>query len=180
MTINITAQNSTFLFIDVQEKLVGMLFKNKCAKKAEILARLAKVLGIKCILTEQYPQGLGSTIAQVKYSLPDSAQYFEKTSFNALAQDGVQESLQGSENIFIFGIETHICVYQTAIALLEKGYNVFVVKDACASRETDEFKAGINLMEKEGAKIITTEMVVFEMLKSSKHPNFKEIQALIK
>ena len=96
MTINITAQNSTFLFIDVQEKLVGMLFKNKCAKKAEILARLAKVLGIKCILTEQYPQGLGSTIAQVKYSLPDSAQYFEKTSFNALAQDGVQESLQGS------------------------------------------------------------------------------------
>ena len=64
--------------------------------------------------------------------------------------------------------------------MLEKGYNVFVVKDACASRETDEFKAGINLMEKEGAKIITTEMVVFEMLKSSKHPNFKEIQALIK
>ena len=180
MTIDITLQNSAFLFIDVQEKLVGMLFKNKCAKKAEILSRLAKVLGIKCVLTEQYPQGLGSTIPQVKYSLPDSAKYFEKTVFNALAQAGVEDALSGSKNVFIFGIETHICVYQTAIALLEKGYNVFVIKDACASRETDEFKAGINLMEKEGAKILTTEMVVFEMLKSSKHPNFKEIQALIK
>lgn len=180
MTIDITTQNSAFLFIDVQEKLVGMLRKDKVAKKAEILARLAKVLGIKTVLTEQYPQGLGSTIPQVKYSIPDSARTFEKTSFNALLTDGVQEALGDVKNVFILGIETHICVYQTAIALLVKGYNVFVVKDACASRETDEFKAGINLMEKEGAKILTTEMVVFEMLKSSKHPNFKEIQALIK
>ena len=102
MTIDITSQNSAFLFIDVQEKLVGMLFKNKCAKKAEILSRLAKVLGIKCVLTEQYPQGLGSTIPQVKYSLPDSAKYFEKTDFNALAQAGVEDALSGSKNVFIF------------------------------------------------------------------------------
>lgn len=178
--INIETTNSVFLFIDIQEKLVNMLLKNKCAKKAEILARLAKILGIKSIVTEQYPQGLGSTIAQVKYSLPDSAKFFEKTDFNALSTSGILESIGETKNVFIFGIETHICVFQTALSLLEKGYNVFVVKDACASRETDEFKAGINLMEKEGAKILTTEMVVFEMLKSSKHPNFKEIQALIK
>lgn len=180
MTIDITAQNSAFLFIDVQEKLVGMLRKDTCAKKSEILARTAKVLNIKTILTEQYPKGLGSTIPSVKYSVPDSAKYFEKTSFNALLTEGVKEALEGSKNIFIFGIETHICVYQTTLALLEKGFNVFVVKDACASRETDEFKAGINLMEKEGAKILTTEMVIFELLKSSQHPNFKEIQAFIK
>ena len=180
MTIDITTQNSAFLFIDVQEKLVAMLKKNKCAKKAEILAKAAKILGIKTILTEQYPKGLGSTIPDVKYCLPDNAQYFEKTSFNALETQGIEDALAGSKNVFIFGIETHICVYQTAISLLQKGYNVFVVKDACASRETDEFKAGINLMEKEGAKILTTEMVIFEMLKSSKHPNFKEVQALIK
>ena len=180
MTIDITTQNSTFLFIDIQEKLVGMLTKNKCAKKAEILAKTAKILGIKTILTEQYPKGLGSTIPDIKYCLPDNARYFEKTSFNALDTQGIEEALHCTKNIFISGIETHICVYQTAIALLQKGFNVFVVKDACASRETDEFKAGINLMEKEGAKILTTEMVIFEMLKSSKHPNFKEVQALIK
>ncbi len=180
MTIDITAQNSAFLFIDVQEKLVGMLRKDKAAKKSEILAKTAKILNIKTILTEQYPQGLGATIPTVKYNLPDSAKFFEKTSFNALLTDGVKEAIGDVKNVFIFGIETHICVYQTALALLENGYNVFVVKDACASRETNEFKAGINLMEKEGAKILTTEMVIFELLKSSKHPNFKEVQFLIK
>lgn len=180
MTIDITTQNSAFLFIDVQEKLTGMLRKDKCAKKAEILAKTAKILNIKTILTEQYPKGLGETIPTVKYNLPDNAKFFEKTSFNALLTDGVAEAVGDVKNVFIFGIETHICVYQTTLALLDKGYNVFVVKDACASRETDEFKAGINLMEKEGAKILTTEMVIFELLKSSKHPNFKEVQFLIK
>ncbi len=180
MTINVNIENSAFLFIDVQEKLVGMLRKDKCAKKAEILAKTANTLGIKTVLTEQYPKGLGETIPSVKYSLSDSAMFFEKTSFNALLTEGVTEVIGEVENVFLLGIETHICVYQTAIALLEKGYNVFVIKDACASRDSDEFKAGINLMEKEGAKIVTTEMVVFEFLKSSKHPNFKEVQALIK
>ncbi len=180
MTINITAENCAFLFIDVQEKLTAMLRKDKAAKKAEILAKTAKILNIKTVLTEQYPQGLGATIPQVKYCLPDSAKFFEKTSFNALDTEGVKEAIGDIKNVFIFGIETHICVFQTALALLENGYNVFVVKDACASRETDEFKAGINLMEKEGAKIMTTEMVIFELLKSSKHPNFKEVQLLIK
>ena len=180
MTINITAENSAFLFIDVQEKLTAMLRKDKAAKKAEILAKTAKILNIKTVLTEQYPQGLGATIPQVKYCLPDSAKFFEKTSFNALDTEGVKEAIGDIKNVFIFGIETHICVFQTALALLENGYNVFVVKDACASRETDEFKAGINLMEKEGAKIMTTEIVIFELLKSSKHPNFKEVQLLIK
>ena len=180
MTINITTDNSAFLFIDIQEKLTAMLKKDKAAKKAEILAKTAKILNIKTVLTEQYPQGLGSTIPCVKYCLPDSAKTFEKTSFNALDTDGVKETLGDVKNVFIFGIETHICVFQTTLALLEHGYNVLVIKDACASRETDEFKAGINLMEKEGAKIMTTEMVIFELLKTSKHPNFKEVQLLIK
>lgn len=180
MTIDIKTENSAFLFIDIQEKLTAMLRKDKAAKKAEILAKTAKILNIKSIITEQYPQGLGSTIPSVKYCIPDSAKFFEKTSFNALETDGVKESLGDVKNIFIFGIETHICVLQTTLALLENGYNVFVVKDACASRETEEFKAGINLMEKEGAKIMTTEIVLFELLKSSKHPHFKEVQLLIK
>ena len=180
MTIDINTENSAFLFIDVQEKLTAMLRKDKAAKKAEILAKTAKILNIKTVLTEQYPQGLGSTIPSVKYCLPDSAKTFEKTSFNALDTDGVKDALGDVKNVFIFGIETHICVLQTALALLQNGYNVFVIKDACASRETDEFKAGINLMEKEGAKIMTTEIVLFGLLKTAKHPTFTEVQLLIK
>lgn len=183
MSIKITTQNSVFLFIDLQEKLLSMLkdeIGEKCEKKAEILASLSRILEIKTVVTEQYPAGLGSTITSVKNNLPDNSKIFSKTDFNAILTDGLPRALGYTDNVFIFGIETHICVYQTTLALLKKGYNVFVIKDACASRETDEFKAGINLMEKEGAKILTTEMVVFEMLKSSKHPNFKEIQELIK
>lgn len=183
MTININAENSVFLFIDVQEKLVTML-KDKigtnCAKKSEILAKTAKVLNIKTIVTEQYPKGLGTTLDIVKNNLPENTKYFEKTSFNALDTEGINEELKNAKNIFVFGIETHICVYQTVINLLEKNFNVFVIKDACASREKEEYKTSLNLMEKEGSKIITTEMVIFEMLKSSKNPHFKELQALIK
>lgn len=183
MTININTENSAFLFIDIQEKLVSMLKEkigNNCAKKSEILAKTSTILNIKNVVTEQYPKGLGTTIDTVKNNLPENTKYFEKTSFNAIDTEGIYEELKNKKNIFVFGIETHICVYQTVINLLEKNFNVFVIKDACASREKDEYKAGLNLMEKEGAKIITTEMVIFEMLKSSKNPNFKEIQALIK
>ena len=86
----------------------------------------------------------------------------------------------GKKQVIIFGIETHICVYQSVVALLELGYDVNVVVDACGSRSEFEYNRAINLMSEYGAKIKTTEMVLFELIKSSKHPNFKEIQSLIK
>lgn len=176
----INEQNSLFLFIDVQEKLVAMLTKDKAKKKASILAQAATLMGIDCVVTEQYPAGLGSTVEEVKFNLPDCTKFFEKTAFSALENPEIAQALQGKENIFIFGIETHICVLQTAIALLNTGHKVFVVKDACASRDSDEFKAGIDYMKNAGAKIVTTEIALFELLKSSKHPMFKPVQNLIK
>lgn len=182
MDYKIKEKNSAFLFIDVQEKLVQMLkpeIAEKITKNAEILAKAAKILGYKTFVTEQYPKGLGSTILPVKENLPENAQIFIKDTFDATDTDSVDDALCRADNIFIFGIETHICVLQTVLPLL-KYHKVFVVKDACASRNSDDFEAGINLMEKEGARIITTEMLLFMLLKSSKHPNFKEVQALIK
>lgn len=176
MTIN--EKNSAILFIDIQEKLVQMLKKDKITKKAYVLSEMANILGVEKIFTEQYPKGLGSTIDTI--SKKETDKVFEKTAFNALETEGVYDALKEKENIFVCGIETHICVYQTVKALIEKGFNVYVIKDACASRETDEFKAGINLMEKLGATITTTEIVLFELLKTSKHPQFKLVQALIK
>lgn len=176
MTIDVN--NSLFLFIDIQEKLVQMLKKDKVSKKAFILSETANILGIPKVFTEQYPKGLGITIPSITINQDDKV--FEKVTFNALETEGVQDAMAERKNIFVCGIETHICVYQTVKGLIEKGFNVFVVKDACASRDTDEFKAGINLMEKAGASITTTEIVLFELLKSAKHPNFKLIQALIK
>lgn len=176
----INEQNSLFMFIDVQEKLTAMLAKDKAKKKASILAQAATLMDIDCLVTEQYPQGLGSTVEDVKFNLPDSTKFFEKTAFNALENPEIAHALQGKENIFLFGIETHICVLQTAIALLNTGHRVFIVKDACASRDSDEFKAGIEFMKNAGAKIVTTEIALFELLKSSKHPMFRPVQNLIK
>ena len=174
----INEKNSAILFIDIQEKLVGMLKKDKITKKSHILSEMANILGIEKIFTEQDPKGLGTTIESI--SKKETDKVFEKTSFNALETEGLLDAVKNKENILVCGIETHICVYQTVKALLEKGFNVYVIKDACASRETEEFKAGINLMEKLGATITTTEIILFEFLKTSKHPQFKLVQALIK
>ena len=78
------------------------------------------------------------------------------------------------------GIETHICVYQTVSDLLKMGFNVTVIADACGSRSEYEYNQCLNVMKSEGANIKTTEMILFELLKSAKHPNFKDIQNLIK
>ena len=84
------------------------------------------------------------------------------------------------KNIVIFGIETHICVYQTVLDLLKEGHNVYVVADCCGSRNELNYKTALDLMKQFGAKITTLEIVLFEFLKSSKHEKFKEIQSLIK
>ena len=80
----------------------------------------------------------------------------------------------------MFGIETHICVHQTAAELVSQGYEVILVKNACGSRILEEYESGLEYMKDTGINIKTTEMVVFELLKGAKHPNFKEIQSLIK
>ena len=107
---------------------------------------------------------------------------FEKTSFNALSEDGFLDKIKsyGKKQIVIMGIETHICVYQTACALVNEGFEVYAIKDACASRNKYEFKQGIEAMRDNGVKISCVEIALFEWLKGAKNPKFKEVQALIK
>lgn len=165
--------------IDFQEKLVGMLEKDSCAKKMEKLLIAANLLNIPAIITEQYPKGLGHTISSIDTS---TFNILEKTAFSAMQQEEFKTLIQnsGKKQIIIGGIETHICVHQTVTELLNDGYEVFVVKDACASRNKDEHKTGLDLMKQNGAQITCLEIVLFELLRSSKHPMFKPVQALIK
>ena len=166
--------DTTIVCIDIQEKLVNMLANSEIiAKNCEKLMNTAAILNIDTIITEQYPKGLGSTLETIKSIT--SFKTLEKTSFSAFE---LFSDLK--KNIVIFGIETHICVYQTVMDLLENGYNVYVVADCCASRNEFNYKTSLELMKQLGARITTLEMVLFEFLKSSKHENFKQIQALIK
>ncbi len=175
-------ENSLLLMIDIQEKLVSMVNDENIVKKTCALANAARILGLNKIVTEQYPRGLGSTIPSVMTALGDDVKYLEKTSFSALKNSEIEKTVKesGKKHVILCGIEAHICVYQTAIDLISQGFNVYLVKDASASRNKYEFETGVELMRQEGVKITCVEMVLFELIQSSKNPAFKEVQALIK
>ena len=174
----INNEESMLLVIDVQDKLVNMLSDENVKKNSIKLAKACGILEIPTVITEQYPKGLGSTIEEIKEALPN-AEFIEKTSFSAFKEDEVKKYLS-QKQIVIYGIETHICVLQTALDLLKEGYEVFVVQDACGSRSEENKLAALRRLIHAGAQIVTTEMVIFELLETSKHPNFKEVQAIIK
>ena len=178
----LSEEDSLVLVIDIQEKLVNALEKSSIVDSASKLVKAANILDIPVILTEQYPKGLGDTVLDIKENCSNDSLFFEKTYFNAILEEGLLEKIQsyGKKQIVIMGIETHICVYQTASALVEAGFEVYAVKDACASRKKYEFKQGIEAMKQNGVKISCVEIVLFEWLKGAKHPKFKEVQALIK
>lgn len=175
----LNVDNCVLVAIDFQEKLVGMLQKDDAAVKMDKLLTAAHILNIPAIVTEQYPQGLGKTIPAFDLT---NVTVLEKTAFSAMQSEEFKNALAatGKKQVIIGGIETHICVHQTVSELIDAGYEVYVVKDACASRNTFEFKQGIEAMKQNGAKITCLEIVLFELLRTSKNPNFKPVQALIK
>ena len=174
--------NALLLVIDMQEKLVNMLKSDECAKNTAKLVQACTKLDIETIITEQYPKGLGNTVEIIKNEVKENAKTLEKTAFSAWKENEIQKTIINSnkKQIIILGIEAHICVYQTAIDLVEAGYEVYFIKDCSASRNKKEFKSGIELMKQFGVKISCLEIILFELLKSSKNPYFKEIQDLIK
>lgn len=175
-------KESLLLIIDVQEKLVNTLDKDIVVKRTATLAQAAKIMEIPTILTEQYSKGLGKTVTPVAQCIAKTTPVVEKSAFSAIKEKGFMDILKSfnKKQIVICGIETHICVHQTASDLIELGYEVYIAKDACASRGKYEFKQGIEMMQSNGAKISCLEIILFEWLRSSKNPYFKEIQALIK
>ena len=159
----LSAENSLVLIIDIQERLVAALNKDIIVENAVKIASAAKALEIPVLLTEQYPKGLGHTVTQLCDVLPENSEIVEKTYFNALLEDGMLEKIKsyGKKQIVILGIETHICVHQTASALIEAGFDVYVIKDACASRAKYEFKQGIDAMVANGVKVSCVEIALF-------------------
>lgn len=175
-------ESCLLLIIDIQEKLLNAVFnKEDVEKHSVIMSKACCSLNIPVVVTEQYPKGLGNTIPEIKDN-SSNCEVFEKTSFNALLEPDINNAVTsaGRKQIIVMGIETHICVHQTVNALIEKGYDVTVVSDACGSRAEKEYLSALDVMKTNGAKIKTTEMILFELLKSAKHSNFKEIQGLIK
>lgn len=174
-------EDIVIMIIDIQERLVpAMKDKEAVIDNSKILIKCAKEMDIPIIYTEQYPKGLGHTIG-VLSQLIESGKRFEKVSFSAVSEDlkSELESLN-RKKVLIFGIETHVCVYQTVRDLLHNGYEVFVVKDCVASRTEENYNSGLDLMQNMGAVITNTETVVFDLLKRAGTDEFKIMSKLIK
>eukprot|EP01102_Stenamoeba_stenopodia_P017997 TRINITY_DN653_c0_g2_i1.p1 TRINITY_DN653_c0_g2~~TRINITY_DN653_c0_g2_i1.p1 ORF type:complete len:166 (-),score=29.15 TRINITY_DN653_c0_g2_i1:55-552(-) len=144
----------------------------------------AEPLKVPVIVTEQNPKALGTTVPEIDIS---KARTFSKMKFSMLEPE-VEEylkSLRGPENepiksVVLFGIESHVCVLQTALELLQKGYNVHVLADGVSSRHHYDREAGFSMMRQHGAMITTSESLLFQLLESANHPAFKAVQNLIK
>ena len=178
------SDKTILLIIDIQEKLLNSVYNSQSIKKnARILSITAEKLNIPIFITEQYPKGLGETIQEIKNSLHNSKNIIcEKIDFNAFSDKNIYNRFRKfrKKQVIICGIETHICVHQTAESLLNNGYEVAVVTDACGSRYEAEHNIGIENIKQSCGWLKTTEMILFELLKSAKHPYFKDLQLLIK
>jgi nicotinamidase-related amidase len=167
--------------IDVQEAFrPAVLDFERVAGNVARLVQGARILGLPVLVTEQYPKGLGRTVPEVADYLED-VEPLEKVSFSALDADGFPAALdEQRDQIVLCGIETHVCVNQTAEDLLAAGREVHVVQDAVSSRTAENRALGLHKMERSGATLTSVETALFELLRGADAPEFKQVQALIK
>jgi nicotinamidase-related amidase len=170
---------SALVVIDIQEKLLPPIFrKEQLVRNSQLLIRLAGILNIPTLLTTQYSKGLGNTVPDVASLLPET-QAIEKQIFSCFGSDAFCSTLKrlpGNRNtVILCGIESHICVAQTALAALREGYLVHVASDAVSSRTEWNWTIGLDRMRAAGAVISSTEMVIYEALRSSDTSAFKDM-----
>jgi isochorismate hydrolase len=178
------ADNSCLIIIDVQAKLSTAIPEkviSRLRKNTDILLNAAKKLNVPIIATAQYPKGLGPIEEFITNKLTDSSNIFEKTRFSCLGTDKLPEHLNqiNKKQIILAGIEAHICVLQSAIELMAERYDVFVVTDAIASRQSISYEISILRLNQAGCVLLNTESVLFEWLRDASHPEFKSLAKLI-
>jgi len=178
------ADRCALLVIDIQEKLLPPIFqKAQLVKNSQLLIRLAGILKLPALMTTQYAKGLGNTVPEIASLLPET-QAIDKHMFSCFGSDAFCSQLKrlpGNRNtVLLCGMESHICVTQTALAALREGYIVHVASDAVSSRTEWNWKIGLERMRAAGAVISSTEMIIYEMLRSSGAPAFKELLPYLK
>ena len=179
--MKITKDNAALLVVDVQERLVpAMSDPKKCVENTVKLVKGAKILDIPIVISEQYPKGLGSTVRSVTEGI--DADIYAKRAFSALDEAAIKDKLSelDKDYVLICGIESHICVLQTIMALVEEGFIPVLVEDCIFSRKENDKTQAVKRAAMEGAIVTTYEAILFELLADSTAPEFKEISNLIK
>lgn len=180
--MRIIRENTTGLVIDIQERLYPVMWqKESFLKNCRILIQGLQTLGLPVLVTQQYSRGLGDTIEEIK-SLFEDFQHIEKRDFSCCDELNFTEKLKEtkSENVIICGIESHVCVLQTAVDLKAAGYNPVVVMDCVSSRAENSIKLAAERFRYEGIMMTSVESILFELTRSSSVPQFKAISNLVK
>ena len=173
------AEQCALVVIDIQEKLLPPIFqKEQLVRNAQLLIRAASILKIPALVSTQYAKGLGATVLEIASLLP-AAEITDKTLFSCFGSDifcTLLKRLPRNRNtLLLCGMESHICVTQTALAALRDGYFVHVASDAISSRTEWNWKIGLDRMKAAGAVISSTEMMIYELMRSSSSAAFKEL-----
>jgi nicotinamidase-related amidase len=169
---------AALVVVDVQEAFrPAVVDFERVAFDAAKLVQGARILGLPIVVTEQYPKGLGTTVPEVAEHL-DGIEPLEKVRFSAAAADGFD--LEGREQALVCGIESHVCVSQTAHDLLDGGVQVHVARDAVTSRTEENRELGLHKMEGAGAVVTNVETALFELVGAAGTDEFKQVQALVK
>lgn len=169
---------SCLLVIDIQEKLLPAVQEPEATERATVdLIEIADKMGVPILFSEQYPKGLGGTATKVQAALPKSAKLMQKVSFSCVAEASCNEIINSIKpnQIIICGMETHVCVLQTAIQLRQQGREVYVVADAVSSRRSQDKDYALARLTQAGVHIVTREMVIFEWLQKAGSELFREI-----
>lgn len=178
------AEQCALIVVDIQEKLLPPIWqKEQLVRNSQMLIRLAGILNIPAIVSTQYAKGLGNTLPEIISLLPESTPV-DKVMFSCFGSEvfcSMLKRLPGQRTtVLLCGMEAHICVMQTALAGLREGYLVHVASDAVSSRAEWNWRIGLERMRAAGAVISSTEMMIYELLRSSGAPAFKEMLPYLK
>jgi len=175
-------QNCCLVVVDVQGKLAQLMHgKEALFKNIQVLVKAAKILDIPILWCQQCPDSLGPTVPEIAQLLADN-EPINKAAFSCCGSEQFNIRLNelARHQVLLCGIETHVCIYQTAVDLLRKGFGVDVIADVVSSRTLENKQIAISRMAAEGVNISCVEMALFELLKTAEHPKFRQIARLVK
>ena len=178
------AERCALLVVDIQEKLLPPIFqKDQLVRNSKLLIRAAGMLKIPAVMSTQYAKGLGKTVPELASLLPET-EAIDKDRFSCFGSEAfctLLKRLPGNRNtLLLCGMESHICVMQTALEALREGYLVHVASDAVSSRTEWNWKIGLERMRASGSVISSTEMMIYELMRSSSSPAFKDMLTHLK
>jgi nicotinamidase-related amidase len=170
------------LVIDIQEKFKPILFNpDRVITGTQQMITCCNQLDVPVVVTEQYPKGLGTTVPELQNALKPNTPVLEKTSFGCCGEPSIADALAqfNRKQIMVCGIEAHVCVNQTVLELLNQDYEVFLIEDAIGTRNPDNYHIALRKLTQLGAIPSCVEMALFELMRSSRHPQFRAVQQII-